>query len=288
MVAIEPNVERVPIEVRNIEIDLASVPRYWHGGRRAITRFFDNLSIFFPPGERFFIASVKAYRKRVTDPQLQAEVRAFCAQEGVHSREHDRYNSMLAAQGTPAPAMERRVDRLLRRVARYMPKRWQLAATCALEHFTALMGHLLLSNPQVLRDAHPAMATLWRWHAAEENEHKAVAFEVYLRAGGNYPERCAIMLVATVVFWAKVLEHQVRLMARDGTALSPREWGQLAHFVFVRPGWAIELAPLYLHYFRPSFHPWDLDNGALLESWHAQHHDTDSGPTSWRHARAAG
>lgn len=256
------------VEVRNIALDLDErVPKYWHGGRRAVSAFFDNLSLFFPPGERFFIASVKAHRDHVTDETLREDVRAFCAQEGVHSREHVRYNQMIERHGRPAARMEARVTRLLARVSRRAPRRWQLAATCALEHFTALMADIVLRDPRVLDGAHPVMAGLWRWHAAEENEHKAVAFDVYLAAGGTYPERAVVMLGATVIFWAKVLEHQLRLMHADGTLTSAREWVDLFRFVFVDPGWAVQLAPGYLHYFRPGFHPWQHDNRELLERW---------------------
>jgi uncharacterized protein len=244
-----------------------TVPRDWLGGRRGVTGFFDNLSLFFPAGERFFIASVKAHRDRVRDPALRAQVADFCAQEGAHRREHRRYNDMLEAGGLPARAMERRVERLLARVSRRTPRRWQLAATCALEHFTALMANLLLSNRRLLDGAHPAMAALWLWHAAEENEHKAVAFDVYRAAGGNYAERCVVMSVATVVFWAKVAEHQVRVMHARGILASPREWWRLGRFLLVSPGGMLGLIPKYLAYYRPGFHPWDHDNRELLEAW---------------------
>lgn len=46
-------------------------PKDWHGGRRAVTLFYDNLSTFFPPGERFFMASVKAFRNEVKDEARQ-------------------------------------------------------------------------------------------------------------------------------------------------------------------------------------------------------------------------
>jgi hypothetical protein len=256
------------MEVRNIAFDFDErIPRDWHGGRPAVSAFFDNLSIFFPPGERFFIASVKAYRDRVGDQALLEDIRAFCAQEGVHSREHVRYNKLIERHGRPAGRMEDRVTRLLARVSRRAPRRWQLAATCALEHFTALMADIVLRDPRVLAGAHPVMAGLWRWHAAEETEHKAVAFDVYRAAGGHYLERAAVMVGATVIFWAKVLEHQVRLMHADGILTSAREWRDLLRFVFVDPGWAAQLAPGYLHYFRPGFHPWQLDNRELLEQW---------------------
>jgi predicted metal-dependent hydrolase len=259
------------LEVRNLRFDVdADIPRYWHGQGRAVTAFFNNLSVFFPPGERFFIASVKAHRDAVTEPQLLSEVNAFCAQEGIHSREHVRYNRMLEEQGYAIAAMEGRIDRLLGAVSRRLTKRRRLAVTCALEHFTALMGDGLLSKPAVLAGANPVMAALWRWHAAEENEHKAVAFDVYRAAGGNYFERVTAMIGATLIFWAKVVEQQIRLMWSDRMLFSLREWTSLLRFLFVDPGGLRGLLRPYLQYYRPSFHPWDHDNRELLEAWKAE------------------
>jgi len=255
-------------EVRNLRFDIdGDVPRYWHGGRRSVTAFFDNLSVFFPPGERFFIASVKAHRNLIEDERLKNEAKAFYAQEAIHSREHVRYNEMLAAHGYPVEEMEARVQKLLDRVTARSSERMQLAVTAALEHFTALMAHLLLRDPKILEGAHPVMAALWKWHAAEENEHKAVAYDVYQAAGGNYAERCAAMIGATVIFWAKVIEQQVRMMEANGTVLSGSEWLALGKFLFVKPGGLLRLVPMWFSYFRPGFHPWDLDNQALLDEW---------------------
>ncbi len=174
---------------------------------------------------------------------------------------------MLAAQGYPVIAMERRVEALLRRVRRSLPRRWQLSATCALEHFTAVMAHYLLSDPRLLEGANPVMAKLWRWHAAEENEHKAVAFDVYQLAGARYVERAVVMVLTSVIFWAKVIEHQIRLMHTEGILWSPREWGALGRFLFVDPGGAGIVVRHYFAYYRPRFHPWQLDNRDLLETW---------------------
>ncbi len=260
-------------EVRNLTFDLDDrVPRHWHGGRASVTTFFDNLSIFFPVGERFFIAAVRSHLSHVHDPRLLEDARAFCAQEGIHGREHDRYNEMLKLQGYPVDAMESGVKRLLRRVEKRTRERprMRLAITCALEHFTALMGHLLLEDPKNLDGADPVMVSLWRWHAAEENEHKAVAYDVYRAAKGPYLERVSVMVAATVIFWAKVIEHQVRMMAADGKVASVREWAALLHFLFVRPGTLRRMMWPYLAYYRPSFHPNDIDATVILARWKAQ------------------
>ncbi len=256
------------LEVRNPKFAVETdVPKQWHGRSRAVTAFFNNLSSLFPAGERFFIASVKAHKERVTDPKLLADIEGFCGQEGIHGREHIRYNKMLARQGYPIEAMEQRTIRLLELVSAVLPKRSQLAATCALEHFTALMAEIILGEPKLLEEASSVMAELWRWHAAEENEHKCVAYDVYLASGGWYGERVAIMFLATVVFWAKVLEQQIRLMHEDGDALSPQAWASLVDFLFFRPGGMFKLARLYLDYYRPGFHPRDIDATELLEEW---------------------
>jgi predicted metal-dependent hydrolase len=260
--------ESIEPVVRNLKFEIdASVPRHWHGGRRAVTAYFDALSVFFPAGERFFMTSVRAHQTKVADPQLLRDVRAFCGQEGMHGREHRRYNELLAAQGYPVVAMEWRVERLLRFVSRVTTRRMQLAVTCALEHFTALMAQMLLRDARALEGAHPAMAALWRWHAAEENEHKSVAYDVYLAAGGSYLERVAVMAAASVVFWLKVLEHQARMMRVDGTLFSLAEWRSLARFLWVEPGAMRGVARHYFAYYRPGFHPNDIDCTELLDAW---------------------
>ena len=257
------------LEPRNRRFDLDDdVPRHWHGGRCSVSLFFDNLSVFFPAGERFFIESVHAYRERLDDPELLRDMRAFCAQEGFHSREHVRYNTLLASRGYPVERLEKRVEALLARVRRRSSRRHRLAITCALEHFTALMAYPVLADPRTMEDAHPVMAALWRWHAAEEQEHKAVAFDVFHAAGGTYAERVAALAGATVVFWAKVLEQQIALMRVDGIAASPREWFDLVYFLFVEPGLCAASYGV-TRTFRPGFHPNDLDAAHVVAAWRA-------------------
>jgi len=256
------------LTVRDRKHSLTAMPRHWHGGRCSVSRFFDNLSVFFPEGERFFMRSLRMHRLEVS-PERRDAIRVFCAQEGLHGREHRRYNEALREHGYPVEELEARVKRILAVVQKTAPPRWQLAVTCALEHFTALMGHVILENPKLLEGADPEMARLWRWHAAEEAEHKAVAFDVYLEAGGGYAERSVVMLAATLIFWALVVEHQARFMARDGDALDPAAWGALLAFLF-QPGGLGKVWRLWAKWFRPGFHPDDIDSDALLAAWAAE------------------
>jgi predicted metal-dependent hydrolase len=256
------------LEIRNPRFALDDkIPRYWHGDRRSVTTFLNSLSILFPVGERFFIHSVKLHLDYVQDEQLRKDVRAFMGQEGVHGREHEAYNEMLTRQGYPIKRLEGETRWLLNKVKRFTYKRAQLAATAGFEHFTAILANAVLKYPDLFKDAHPVMAAMWRWHAAEESEHKAVAYDVYTLAGGNYAERSFVMLLVSAGFLAKAMQHQAVLMKHDGMLYNAKEWRALYRFAFQEPGGLREVFGDWLAYFRPGFHPWDMDNNALLEEW---------------------
>jgi predicted metal-dependent hydrolase len=261
---------RASFEVRNVAFEMdASIPRYWHGGRRAVTLFFDNLSTLFPLGERFFMQSVTRFLPKIDDPALRAEIRAFTGQEGIHTREHLAYNELLERHGHDIAALEEGIAKLLEvpKVAGPLRDEFSLAATIALEHWTAILAHFVLEDDRVLHGAHPVLAGLWRWHAAEECEHKAVAYDVYERVSGSYPLRVGVQLLASVLFWGRTLQQQHRLMQEDGIADDLAEWADLARFLFVEQRVFQRLAPIWLEYFERDFHPWHMDDSHLIARW---------------------
>jgi predicted metal-dependent hydrolase len=265
-----PSTRTIP--VRNLRFDVkdADRPRFWHAAGPAVSVYFDNLSVFFPVGERFFIQSVKAFKDKAPEGTPLADaVRAFYAQEAYHGREHRAYNARLEALGYPIARMEKRVERLLAVVTRVAPPRFQLAATVALEHFTAFMGQQLLQNPALLEGSDPELAALWRWHAVEENEHKAVAFDLFVAAGGTWAERAAAMVLAALIFWFKVVEQQVRMMKAAGLAADPGAWRELYRYLYVSPGNMRRMPGAVLDFLRPSFHPDDVDTQPLIDAWRA-------------------
>lgn len=259
------------LEIRNLRFRTrgGEVPRHWLGGRRSVTTFFDTLSVFFPDGEQFFVDAVKAHKDLITDPRLRADVIRFCGQEGIHAREHVRYNEMLDGQGYPGTRLQNRIGRLLGFVRKSTSPRLQLAATCALEHFTAVMATFVLTDPRLLEEAHPEMRALWEWHSAEEYEHRAVAYDVYLAAGGTYGERAFAMVLAALIFWPLVPAQMFEMMKADGTQWSLREWKALYEWLFLDPGPIPGMARRWREYFRRDFHPRGHSVDEVLETWKA-------------------
>ena len=244
------------------------VPRYWYRGWPHVTRFFDGLSIMFPLGEKLFIDSVVHFRQALEKhPALAQAVDAFVYQEASHIREHRAYNRLLAAQGAPIDALEQLLMRRQEVGNKFSPA-MRLAMTASLEHFTAILSDQLLRHPAILEGADTKMAMLWRWHAIEETEHKAVAYDVLGVVVSNplrrYLMRCGVMLIMTGYFAIDVLYFIYRLASNDGQCRNGREWLRLLGWLFVRPGPLIRVFPKWLAWFIPGFHPNHLDTREAL------------------------
>ena len=241
----------------------------WNGNGLHFTQFLNTLSIFFPAGERFFIESVRNYRKELKDEELQEAVRAFIGQEGLHSREHIEYNEAMAASGMPLERYENRVKVLLKFIKKAAPRDQQLAITCALEHLTAILAKTLLEHDHVLKGSDERYKALWQWHALEETEHKGVAFDVFEKSVGKgpyaYTLRTSTFVIANIVFWSVVIPYHIGFVRKNKRATDIKGWLKCNKVLWGKKGALRAIIPEWFDYFRPGFHPWDDDNRHVLD-----------------------
>lgn len=269
-----PQQSHTPVEVliqpRNREHAIAEcLARDWFDDHPFKTAWFNAMSITFPLGEKFFIESVRYYADQITDPKLQEEIRGFCGQEGFHRREHERYNQSLCQQrGYDLGYLEGRLVKNIARAKKLLSPLQQLASTVALEHITAIMAESSLADDSpMIAMAEPAMAQLWNWHAAEEMEHKAVAFDVFVAVGGDEKTRKRALREATVFLLLDVLAGLVHMLRRDRKLWKPAMWVDGCKFLFGKQGILRRIWPAYKDYFRQGFHPWQRDTTYLLDNW---------------------
>jgi predicted metal-dependent hydrolase len=248
----------------------AATPRLWHGGRVEATAIYNALSATFPIGEAYFVESVRKFREGAP-PRLAEEIKAFTTQEAIHSREHDAFNKRAADSGYDLSKLESQVEKRLA-VARERGPYANLAATMALEHFTAILAHELLADPSHLDGAEAETADLWRWHAIEEIEHKGVAYDTWLWATREWPRfkrwkvKAKIMMYVTRNFVVDRTAGSLELMRQDGvTGLTA--WGLLLSYLWVRPGMFRKIAGAWAKFFMPGFHPWNEDDRHLLGAY---------------------
>ena len=249
-----------------------ATPRLWHGGRVEATAIYNALSTTFPAGETFFVESVRAFRHGAP-PKLAEEIRGFTTQEAIHSREHDAFNKRATRSGYDLSKIEQRVELRLSITRRKAPI-GGLAATMALEHFTAILAHQLLANPRHLAGAEAETADLWRWHSVEVIEHKGVAYDTWLFATRDWTAwkrwkvKAKVMLYVTRNFVVDRTFGALELMRQDGVT-GLKAWSLLLTYLWVRPGMFRKIAGAWFKFFLPGFHPWNEDDRHVVRAYEA-------------------
>lgn len=262
--------EQVTIKPQRMGFEFGEqVPQYWLDNSYFLSHMMNALSVLFPQGEQFFVDSVRAYRDQISDPKLKAEVRGFIGQEAMHSLEHVAMNQHVRDQGMPVEELEKHLEVVLG-IAKKLPKRHQLAITCALEHMTAMMADMLLARSDVREDMDESMRPLWVWHAIEETEHKAVTYDVFQQVGGTYAERAFYQVFSTAALGVMASYFTGRMMLNDRKNFSLKDSARGLWRMWGRNGTFSSLIPSWLEYFKPDFHPWDHDNSELIARFKAE------------------
>ena len=262
----------VQIKPRNRSHDIAqALEGEWLDNNAFLTAVFNGMSITFPAGEKFFIDSVRHFGNDIIDPTLKEHIRGFCGQEGFHRREHQRYNEALCAtRGYDLEKLEGKMTKRLAWAQKNLSPLQNLAITVAIEHFTAVLAELLLSSDSVMNKADPAMRDLWRWHAAEEMEHKSVAFDVYRAVGGSESLRIAVMKRASFFIGLELMRALLYILRKDGQLLNVKLWRSGIVGLFGKQGaFSGGLSP-YKDFYVQGFHPWQQDTRQLLVDWAAE------------------
>ena len=265
----------VTILPRDLHFDMAAAGSGpWLDGNMVATAVFNAMSLTFPDGERLFIDAVKAYRSEVSG-KLAQDVKDFITQESIHSREHHLLNNQIDRTKYPVAEIEAAINENIA-IGRSGGRFRMLMATICLEHFTAMMADLMIDldvdGVPLFSKTDPALERLWRWHAMEETEHKAVAYDVFLEATSDWPaitryfRRSLSMLIITRHFTENITQYAAKLLVADG--YDPKDATRAVKaFLWKKPalfgkGWKV-----WLSWFKPGFHPWDHDNRDVMAKW---------------------
>ena len=259
----------VPTRRISFEESLIDVPRHFAGdGDLILSHLGAAMSSVFPDGEDYFVRSVRHFRDQISDPVLKRQVAGFIGQEATHGREHRVLNQRFAQLGYPTRHYERITRRALALRSRLAPATANLAATAALEHFTATLAEVILSSEDARSQfGDAAVRDLFLWHALEESEHKAVAFDVYRAVGGSERTRVWTMRGLRVGFVVAMTALTGISLLGDPATYRPgnlrRSWRNFRQTpIAQRDVWG-----QLKDYDRPDFHPDDQDTTELVTRW---------------------
>lgn len=255
----------IGIKVRKPSFNPKAIRRHFFANSPVMSHLLTALSSTFPIGEQFFVHSVRNVRAKVTDEKLQAEIAAFIGQEAMHSKAHAEFNDAWRRDDYNLDSFQAWLAARDSFIKSVHPK-VQLAVTCAFEHFTALLGGYILRHPEILSTLDDDAIKLWVWHAIEEIEHRAVAFDVYQSVYKDDKLRRMIMRNVTTGFASLTFYGASRLFMQDWKKSVPKVTGNL-YGVYMISKMLISLIPEYLSYFKADFHPLEIDYSKIVEYW---------------------
>ncbi len=274
--------------VRRMNFNFDAVPEYWMNGNAGLTHFMTALSALFPAGEKFFIDSVRAarYHPMLKDnADLQKEISAFIGQEAMHTHEHVGFNASAQKFGHDVDTLDCYTDTVIQTTRKFMAKLAKpigitqemvdLTATTALEHFTATIASQLLTNSHIQElMIDDTMKTMWLWHAIEENEHKAVAYDVFEGVFGKglkaYALRTSSLVISMLTLFFVQNYFLLRLLKQD-KQLNLENLRMIYRYAYSpSKGIITGMGKEMLFYFKPNFHPNDFDTTTLLNTWKAK------------------
>ena len=253
------------ITVRKAQFNPKAIRRHYFANSPIMSHLLTALSSTFPIGEQFFVHSVRNVRDKVKDEKLQAQIAAFIGQEAMHSKAHAEFNDAWRCEDYNLDRFQAWLARKNIYVKTLHPK-IQLAITCAFEHFTALLGGYILRHPEVLSTLDDDAVKLWVWHAIEEIEHRAVAFDVYQAVYGDDKIRRMIMRSVTTGFASLTLYSATKLFMQDRKKSLPKIGGNIFG-LYLLAKMLIQMLPEYLSYYQKDFHPANIDYSKIVQYW---------------------
>lgn len=260
--------------VRRLLIDLETpFALRWNGGDAFRSALFNALSMSFPVGEQFFIDSVRAGLKALPEEKrvaLEKEVQGFVAQEATHRRIHATFNAQLDRLGcnnTWAPRSAARI-----KGNEFRGVKFHVASTAAVEHFTAILSAWIFRHPEVFEGSEPRLITLWRWHAAEEAEHRSTAFDMFRALEGSEEGRRDVFRVITTIFLSNLVRQTIRNLWDDGSLFKWSTWRSAYKVLFVKDGMFRGNIGPWREYLAPDFHP-TKQAAPHAQAWLGEHSD---------------
>lgn len=251
------------IKYRRPNFDFSKdIPKFWLNDSIFKTHLLNSFTLIFPAGERFFIRSISPFLNQISDDILKSEVKIFLKQEAQHAFEHEKFFERLREQGFEIDKINFIIDKLIFKFFEpNLSPKMCLAITAGLEHFTALLAELGLKE-DFLKNAHPVMKELFEWHAAEEIEHRSVAFDVLQSIDNSYLLRTIGLVFAYILLVSFSGTSTIYLILQDKELLDKQFFKELSDTLLFKEALFFKSLHICLKYLRPDFHPQlnDLDH----------------------------
>ena len=276
----------IKITPRAVAFDFSDSTVRWIPEDAFSSHTFNAINLLLPAGEFWFCRVFNKALPLVTDPILKEDIRAFVKQEAMHARAHIQGQKFMENHNYEVESGIKKAELLFGQLLADQPFGWPIAKfkklesywlimrvgiIAALEHFTGVIGQWTLdhSDNWDKYGADAEISDLFRWHLAEEVEHRSVAFDLFhhllQNKVGFYVSRQVLIAGVFPVFMYLMVDVGRGLAKQD----SLEEMQKMAQKNFFRLLWELEkvgrktgniptfmfLAQSVVRWTSPTFHP---------------------------------
>jgi len=219
------------MRVRQPNLDFSGVRAHWTANVELAQHF--NANSMVPAYiEPYLIKVMRRAKERLPpgDEELHRDLDVFIRQEAQHYKLHQAFNRALREDGYEGmleyeKAYEADYERFLAKRS----LRFNVAYCEGFEAIGAAGAKFWVEDAErVLRDADPRVVELWKWHLAEEYEHRTVCSRVFHALYGKGPTKGYVTRVLGFLYALRHIRGHTRrltsyLLAKDREAMGPDE-----------------------------------------------------------------
>lgn len=210
------------------------INKHWVQKNGFLTHWMNAYTLTIPDGEDFNVRTIRSYIDEINDEELKRTAQGFVAQELSHGKAHEKFFEVLKSQGYRSGlflGLYRLISyKIMEPLSTKLSK---LAFVVAIERINEVIAEVNLESG-ILDDSPESAAMLYKWHFAEEIEHKSVAFDIYQNVSGN---RFMLAYSTTICYLFNMLFlvlGAISCSVQDGSILNPKNWLRGFRYFFTK------------------------------------------------------
>lgn len=208
------------ITARKVQFDFSNSNLVWIPNDPFSSHLINGVNLLLPAGEFWFCRVFNKALPYIEDANLREDVIGFIKQEAIHANAHVLGQNYLEAHnvnieeiknlantifGTLLSEKPLGIDTLKQEFIEYPWLILRVGAIAAIEHFTGILGQWCMDNKSWDEsNADSIISDLFKWHLAEEVEHRTVAYDVFAHLVPNkysfYASRQILMVIVFPLF----------------------------------------------------------------------------------------
>lgn len=249
------------MKIREVDIDFSEAAIFWTPQDPEFAQFWNATSTFLPYLEPFLNKTVRKGMEQLGEheTELRRECMIFIGQEGRHYKNHAKFNKKLRENGYPELAA--REERMAADYRRFWKEKSHLYCMGYAEGFETLgpvLACFFLEGAKELEqaDVDDPTASLWRWHLAEEYEHRCVANYLFHRLYPSYWKRLYGISYSVPHMMNYMIRTALYLIREDRRAgRIPDTWGSRWRFTRMLVRMLAYAIPRFLKTLLPGYDP---------------------------------